>query len=520
MDKPDDTTSLQKVKKRHYDAASKEGSGAGWAPKSITPESETIQNDEIEKRARDLYRNSPIAHTIVQSHVQQILQGGVSLLVQGANKRIEEINKIIRHALESTALDTNQFSSFNEILSLIIQEASIAGNCFALRVRDKTAPLGFRIKLLEYAYLDRSVNGKVEGKGNRIVRGTELDSKDRPVAYWLKRSLEPADKRKSQRFPIEDVAHAFDPTRVGSLGGVCWFAPAMMHIRMLDDILISAQQRQATAQAFTAFIRLPADYREDSDGDIVVSRKKKDDGKDEGIDDRGFVKSTRSKDNLKRKIKNDEYARGLAEIRPNTMYLMRPGEDIELASPPTPIDLASIIKPIVMFISKCTGLSYETILGDFSNGSYSATRMSNIQPVLWTKSRRGMITNRVLEKIWAWIEDGLDIKGFDVTNLEHKWQFPEPVSAHPKEDLEMLWGRVDRNAGTVSEYIRSQNKDPDMVFKERAEEIRKMKELGLYVINDPAGANDNAETPDKGKANRSANAGKRAIPFEGSDQLQ
>jgi lambda family phage portal protein len=518
MVKSNHSSGVSTLKNRHYDAASKDGSGAGWNAKDITPESETLQNEEIEKRARDLYRNSPIARTIVESHEQQVMHGGVALLMQGQSKRLDDIKSLVMQTLDSSQLDTNRLSSFNELLALVIRETSITGNCFALRVIDKTAPLGFRIKLLEYSYLDRKLNGK-EGR-NRIVRGTELDARDTPVAYWLKPSIEPGDTRKSRRYPIEEIAHTFVPTRVGSLGGICWYAPAMMHIRMLEDILISAQQRQATAQSFTAFIRLPPGYQEESAGrNITKPGTKKSEEKAIETDDRGFAKSTRTDEKLKRKIKNDEYVRGLSEIRPNTFYILRPGEEIELATPPAPIDLASIIKPIVMFISKCTGLSYETILGDFSNGSYSATRMSNIQPVLWTKSRREMITNRFLQKVWAWIVDGLDTKGYDMTGIEHKWQFPEIVSAHPKEDLEMTWDRIHHNAGTVSEYIRSTNRDPEMVFKERAEEIRKMKELGLDATNigEPAG-DFGKRSAAKSNSNRTAQEGTGSAA--GREQLQ
>lgn len=512
-----DPSSVSTLNNRHYEAASKDGAGAGWNAKDITPESETSQNEEIEKRARDLVRNSPIARTITDSHEQQIMHGGVALLVQGQSRRIDEIKKLIMETLNSSQLDTNQSSSFNELLALVIRETSITGNCLALRVIDKTAPLGFRIKLLEYAYVDRKMNGK-EGR-NRVVRGVELDAKDRPVAYWLKPSIEPGDTRKAKRYAIDEIGHTYVPTRVGALDGICWFAPAIMHIRMLEDILISAQQRQAAAQAFTAFIKLPHGYEEERLDRDIIKRGKKNSDKPDDTDDRGFARSTRADEKMRRKIKNDEYVRGLSEIRPNTFYILRPGEEIELAAPPAPIDLAAIIKPIVMFISKSTGLSYETILGDFSNGSYSATRMSNIQPVLWTKSRREMITNRFLQKVWAWIVDGLDTKGYDMTGIEHKWQFPEIVSAHPKEDLEMTWDRIHHNAGTVSEYIRSTNRDPDMVFKERAEELRKMKELGLDAANigESAGASGKRSAA-KSNSDRTAQEG--AGSSAGREQLQ
>ncbi|HYX35734.1 MAG TPA: phage portal protein, partial [Oligoflexus sp.] len=381
MVKPHGASGVQAIGQRHYDAAGSDGSIAGWQPASIAPEAETAGNEKLESRARDLFRNSPIARTIVESHVQQIMHGGISLLIQGESKQLEKIKSLVQNTIESTGLDTNKQSSFNELTALSLQETSTAGNCFALRVIDKSAPLGFRIKLLEYAYLDLSLN-KSEGR-NRIVRGTELDPSDCPVAYWLKPSLDAGKRGKSRRYSTDVIAHIFSPIRVGALGGVCWFAPAMTHIRMLDDILYSAQQRQATAQSFTAFVTLPHGYREDNADVIPKDKKVEKSGKGNRADERGFAKSTKADSGaMKRAIRNDDYVRGLSEIRPNTFYLLRPGEEINLAEPPAPIDLASIIKPIVMFISKCTGLSYETILGDFSNGSYSATRMSNIQPVL------------------------------------------------------------------------------------------------------------------------------------------
>jgi lambda family phage portal protein len=482
MDQPDDISRLQALAdaavKRWYDAAGNSGSLNSWQPQSVLPESEINKNESIERRARDLYRNSPLARTIVDSHEQQIIHGGVNLRIQGATSQAKKIQTFITDTLESAELDSNLGSCFNDLLCEIIRETSVAGNCLILRVFDKEAPLGFRLKLLEWGYVDSQLD-RVDGK-TRIVRGVELNANDTPVAYWLKSSLDTKSRKKSIRYSRDTIAHVYVPPRVGALGGVSWLTPAMAYIRQLEDILFSAQQRQATAQAFTAFVTLPSGYRE-SNSD-VVSDPSANDSKSKAAktsDDRGFAKTTKASEKLKRSVTNDEYAKGFAEIRPNTFYILRPGEEIKLAEPPMPIDLGSIIRPIAMFISKSVGLSYETILGDFANSSYSASRMAESQPRLWTNSKRSMIKTRLLDKIWTWIRDGLEIKGYQTESMTHSWQFPLMTSAHPKEELEIKMLEIANHVRSRREYIRGTNRDPDMVFAEISEEQNQLEALGI-----------------------------------------
>ncbi len=467
-----------------YDAASSDGYAAGWNSARGTAEQETRSHLKIESRARDLYRNSPVARTIVETHEHLVVHGGVSLTLQGKSRQLPRIEELLYELFLGTELDFDRSSSFAELQSQIIRETSIAGGCLIFRAFDRNSPIGFRIKLIEQSQIATDHSKTL--RDGRIVRGIELDSKDRITAYWLYPNPDlDLRKRKPTRYPRENIAHVFFPPRLGALMGISWLAPAMPHIRMLDDILHAALQRQVTSQAFSAFVTPPASQKSNN---ILIE----DDEPKGNADDRGFVRSTRAERELKRKHDRDRYLANLAEIRPNTMYILEPGEQIDLVNPPPPYDIRSLITPILQMIAKSVGISYEALAGDFAESSYSASRMAETQSRLWIGERRAMMLSRFLEPLWGWIRAGLEIQNYNMSGIWHRWQFPTLASAHPKEEAEIWEKRIQNGSATVSMWIRESGNDPDAVFEERAAELKKMQNLGILGGMNGAGNNQSS----------------------------
>ena len=97
---------------------------------------------------------------------------------------------------------------------------------------------------------------------------------------------------------------------------------------------------------------------------------------------------------------------------------------------------------------------------------------------MWSQKHKVSFKDAFLNKLWIWIRDGLELKGYDVTKIWHRWQMPEPLTAHPKEDAAIMEINLEAGIATRSEYIRKRGGDPDEVFEERAREEKKINGQG------------------------------------------
>jgi len=124
-------------------------------------------------------------------------------------------------------------------------------------------PYGIAVKPLDVAWLDETYNER-RPNGNRVIMSVELNSNDRPVAYWL---TPPADDaaagitpnvRQRTPVPAEEIIHTFLPFDQNcgddtSTRGVPWAHAAMTklwHMGSFDEAAIIAARIGASKQGF------------------------------------------------------------------------------------------------------------------------------------------------------------------------------------------------------------------------------------------------------------------------------
>ncbi len=509
---PNHNAKIYTLKTNIHESARVDGYADGWTANRVSPRVETEAARDIEARARDLVRNSSIARTIIDVQVNAITQPTPALVLQPitltdqSETRAKVANDYIYDAFESTGIDFERMRSPAELFSAIVEEAAIGGGTIGVRIWDKTAKLGFRVKIFEQSYLARDMTKKVKS-GGWIIEGKEYDSGDRLIAYHIYDTYadDPLFKKRSTvRYDEKDVFHYFVPPRPGAVIGLSWLSPVVADIRLLEDIKYSSQLRSRNSQSITAFVTQPPE---------MSLRTNPTDGAEEGqeaavdVDDRGFAKTTRGPRELKRSMDADAYSNRLAELRPGSFYILKAGEQIDFADPPAPIDFQSIYRPILSSMARAEGMSYEALSGDYSNSSYSAARMAENQHRSWTQRRRLSFKDIVLERLWLWIDGGLSLKGISTDGLWHRWQQPDQTSAHPKEDAEIMSLLVENGVSTVSEWIRKRGGDPDQVFEERARELKRMKDLG--ITSQSKNAEKRGDNDDKPVAADGVSKGKR-----------
>ncbi|RZA10134.1 MAG: phage portal protein, partial [Proteobacteria bacterium] len=186
----DHNAKIYTLKTGVHESARVDGYADGWTANRVSARGETESARDIEARARDLVRNSSIARTIIDVQVNAITQPTPALVLQPisrsdeSEKRAKVANDYIYDAFESTGIDYERMRSPSEFFSAVVEEAAIGGGTLGVRIWDKKAKLGFRVKMFEQSYLARDLTKKT-GAGGWIIEGKEYDSADRLIAYHI-----------------------------------------------------------------------------------------------------------------------------------------------------------------------------------------------------------------------------------------------------------------------------------------------------------------------------------------------
>ena len=195
---------------------------------------------------------------------------------------------------------------------------------------------GYQVQLLDINRLDTGYNIDPGGARNAVVMGVEVDSFQRPRAYWL-RSTGGSPR---ERVPASEILHAFLPTELEQTRGVPWMHAAL---RRLNDL---------------------SAYREAA---IINARV--------GASKVGFY--TRSPDTVQQPI-GDEQIDGVnlvTSAEPGEFHELPAGYNLESFNPAYPTEQYEVFhKAILRSIAAGMGTSYASLSGDLESVNFSSIR--------------------------------------------------------------------------------------------------------------------------------------------------
>ena len=274
----------KKPLRRHYAGARVSRLNSGW---TTTP---TSANYEfriglriLRARARELARNN--SHfkkflTMVRSNV--IGPRGIQLQVRA--KKGKELDEKLNQRIEDAFADWSNKEncsasgklSFLDAQNLFVTQLARDGEVLVQKVRK--GPYGFQLKFIDVSYLDETYNEELTN-GNRVIMSVEVDSDERPVAYYLTTPTYEYNYYRERvtrvRVPAEEIIHAFlifdDETQVR---GVTWFHAAMLDAKNLggykEGVITSAR---AAASTFGLLMEENPDETELTDEDDDGNRR-------------------------------------------------------------------------------------------------------------------------------------------------------------------------------------------------------------------------------------------------------
>jgi lambda family phage portal protein len=459
-----------------YDAAGTGKRMAGWNPPSTGPNKAVTGLQKIRNRARDAVRNDWTGESGVQKWSTNLI--GIGIVPRA--KRIK--NKERKQKLQDLwddwvqVCDADGVLTFYGLQTLAVRSWLEAGEVF-IRKRprgpDSGLPVPLQVQLIEADFvplLDADIYPGMPA-GNTIRSGIERDKRGQRVAYWMYRE-HPGDgyngkieANKLLRIPASEVKHMFMPSRAGALRGVSMLAPILPKLRDIGNYTDAVLLRQQIANLFVAFIKRttpPADPNADPLTGLAI--------------DGGF-------DNP------------LLPLAPGLIQELDDGQEVQFGNPPEAgTTYSDYIRTELMGLAASNGMPYELFSGDIKEVSDRTLRVLINEFRRFAEQRQWQVVIPMMcQPVRDWFTVAALANGSispdefdDVKRVEwapHGWAHIHPVQDPQGKKLEVEAGFRSR-----SSVIGENGEDPEAVDDERAADMQREKDLGLYM--DPTGALD------------------------------
>ena len=353
---------------------------------------------------------------------------------------------------------------------LMIEQLLRDGEIIILKLHNASNEFNFQYQIIDPELLSVSMD-KFAKTGNVVRMGVEMDSSNRPVAYWMA-SSDPHDYNYQvyggkgyRRYPAEQIIHSFLMEYSDQVRGYpAGMASAMRRLKQLDgyeEAEVIAARVGASKMGF---------FERSDDGAGYGGEEYDEEGNPVSTNDDLFM----------------EAEAGTFEMLPN-------GVKLATFDPNHPAGAyQAFVKTILRGISAGLGVGYNTLSNDLEGVNFSSIRTSVLEDrEVWKALQEWLIENVLTELFEDWLESSLlagaiktpvgTLKAKDIEKHKaavfqaRRWSWIDPL-----KDVKASVEAINNNIKTISDVIREGGRDPDDVFRERKREIELMKELGIY----------------------------------------
>lgn len=220
-----------------YEAGVRWSPHRSWLPGYVQDarfDADQMTRWEIVRKSRYFERNSALLNRLADLFEQFVVgAGGLQLMPASSD---EEWNGRAKTWWDEWCkfCDLTSLQSFGTIQSLIARSWFIDGEIFILKTRGSEAPRRPRIQLIESHRVCTPPNLATE-EGRTMIDGVEIDSRGRPIAYWVRDGLLDETFR---RVPADQMVHHFEPSRPGQYRGLPFLHAVLNDLHDLDDLQI------------------------------------------------------------------------------------------------------------------------------------------------------------------------------------------------------------------------------------------------------------------------------------------
>jgi len=435
----------------NFDAASKGRRTYGWkAPFGTADRAAASGRSQLRNLSRDMIRNRPVAARASEVVVGAVVGSGIFYAVHG--KDIEDAQKLVIEGVLADHLGTTKIDAYREHNLFGLQQLAMKaifsdGEVIVRRrwrnpVYEPDLKLPFQIELIEVDCLDPSV---MSNGANEVAEGIEYGPTGKIEAYWLY-SRHPGDMRvtslKSTRVPASEILHLRVADRPGQARGVPWLAPVMMTIGELGDYTEAQILKQRMAALFAAVVERESSF----DGDKPDTS-------------------------------------GLATLAPGAIVDSPVGSTVRFTDPPTVDGYGEFVKVGYRQIAMGIGITYEALSGDLEGVNYSSGRMGHMvmDRNIETWQSQLMIA-QFCTGVGRWLADAWKVAALPNGNFSLDWTAPRRPLIDPTKEIPAMIAEVEGGISSMQRQQRRLGYDPDVIRRERIEDMEKDIAAGLPTI--------------------------------------
>ncbi len=453
---------------RTYQAAGASRLTADWTLVPTSTRTELrMQLRNLRARSRDLARNDPYMRKFL-SMVKSNVVGAHGIKLQPAltdaqgTQSDERTRKHIAAQWQQWCHAENCSASgkhaWVDALKLFI--ATIARDGEALcRLIVADNEFGLSLKFIDVNWLDETFN-QLEPSGNRIIMSVEVDSYDRPIAYWLTPpvddytypgGMQDGTIRHRTRVAAREIIHCFIGDDDNQTRGVPWAHAVMLGTKIL------------------------AGYRE---AELVAARV--------GACKGGFLKPPA----------DDEYSgvqdgqRELIEaVQPGMVQELPAGYDFQAYDPTHPNqNYGEFVHEILRSIAAGLDVSYFALANDLNAVNYSSARIGLLEERdIWRGLQQFLVEHFCRRVHLAWLEAGmltgaLALRPADFERLrEPQWQPRGWAWVDPMKDVQATVMAINNGLQSRTDALAEQGEEFTETVVKLAAEQALLKQQGIEL---------------------------------------
>lgn len=396
----------------------------------------------IRDRGRDAIRNNPYANRMLAVAVSNTIGHGIQANINAPNKKTtNDLRKLWKEWAETTLCDTNRRHNFYSLQALAFRSMVESGESLVLkRIHKGVASL----QVAESEMIDHSKETGMDVQGIRL-------NEDGIVAGYHLHTQHPGEGIASSiLIDAKNVMHLMKQDRPGQLRGVSWFHPIIGQLEDFKEYQRATLIGRKTSACFSAFITA-----DPSDMALPATQQK-----------------------AKREA---EFA-----LEPGSVRVLNPGESIQFASPPGLDGYAEYCRQTLRGASVGIGLTYESVVGDYSQSNYSSSRLAHLEMRknvdMW---RWNLIIPLMCTPSFEHFLTYAQSKGINVNGVTVEWVPPAWQMIDPTKEVSAYRDAIRAGLTTLPKAIREQGYEPEEIYAEIAESNRQLDALGIVLDSDP-----------------------------------
>lgn len=368
---------------------------SGWLASPRSADGEVLlELPKLRNKARELHRDDPLACGVLDTLSREIV--GTELRAQ--SRAPKEYAAAIEAVWEEarTRLVPGENVPFGQWQRILANKLVEDGETFVKRSVGNAAEAVW-FETIEADRLQSPSDARAADPKGEIRAGVELDAHKRVVAYWVLKkhpndfvpgptgtgdltvvsALGSLSRDQFHRVPAESMRHVKLADRPGQTRGVPILHAVLQDFRDLDLLLLASLKRAQVAACLSL-----------------------------------FIKSSQQVPDLL-EVTADNYGYQLEqELVPGMMFKLYPGEDVETILPnfPSP-ELEPFVILLCRRIGAALGVSWQTVLRDWSQSTYSSARTQILADAPTTHVMRHDLRVVILDWVWATVMQDAVLRG-------------------------------------------------------------------------------------------------------------